>query len=69
MQNGTAPYIWLIQDKVCSEVLSDKNKLDMNSKSSFGRRVFKAETVSLRRVEYAFLDDGGRSFCAGSKQE
>lgn len=69
VQNGTATYICLIQDKVCSEGLSDKNKLEMNSECSFRRTVLKAETVSLKRVENAFLDDGGRSFCAGWRQE
>ena len=51
------------------KVLNDKSKLEMNSDSSFGKRVLKEETVSLRRVGNAFLDEGGHNLCAGWRQE
>lgn len=38
MQSKTDTGMWLIQDKFCLEVLSDKSKLEVNS--SYRRKVF-----------------------------
>lgn len=65
MQNRTDTCRWLIQDKLCLEVLSDENKLEMNS----GSLHVEGElwVFVFLRVGNAVLDDGGHRLSAGWK--